>query len=88
MLPMIGMLPLLLGIGGALAYGEYQRKRGQDSSNASPTAAATSDDAKQKAQNIYNYNGMNDSTLGRTLFNTNQSSTEDTNPFKARALFK
>lgn len=64
------LLPMLLAAGGALAYGEWQRKRGQDSSNKTAAAATDSDDKKQRAQTIYNYNGMDDSTLGRTLFNT------------------
>jgi len=71
MLPFaLPFLPMLLAAGGALAYGEWQRKRGQDSSNTTASTAATTDDKKQRAQTIYNYNGLDDSTLGRTLFNT------------------
>jgi len=72
MLPFaLPFLPMLLAAGGALAYGEWQRKRGQDSSNTTPAATAASDaSVKDKVTNVYNYNGLDDSTLGRTLFNT------------------
>jgi len=92
MLPFaLPFLPMLLGLGGALAYGEWQRKRGQDSSSSTP--AATTDDAKTKIQTVYNYNRMNDSTVGRSLFNsptasTTGSPTDPTLANKKRMLFQ
>ncbi|MEI8127992.1 MAG: hypothetical protein WCG95_00110 [bacterium] len=90
---------LLGGITGALVgLAKLQRdtdgeNRDKDAANAAAAAAQnTSISAKDKIANIYNYNGLNDSTLGRTLFNTDPTKSADaTNPatqLKPRALFK
>lgn len=86
---MIPLLPLLALAGGALAYGEWQRKRGAKSSQdkASKDAASTSNNSeKTAAQNIYNYNGLSDSALGNTLFQEPNSSPAKV--YQKRNLFK
>ena len=73
---------LLAGLA-ALAGGYYLGKKNNDSNNSSTTTNTTTTDTasedKSKAQNVYNYNYLNDSNTGNTLF----SSKKKTN----RAIF-
>ena len=80
-------LPYVIATLGALAWGEHKRKQQSNKDATAMNAANASGDksAKEKITNVYNYNGLNNSNMGRTLFNT--GSTEQ-NPLQKRGLFQ
>lgn len=62
-----------LALAGIAGY-QYKKNKDKDKKNSSTSTTSTTDTetTTNKAQNIYNYNYLNDSNTGNTLFSSKQ----------------
>lgn len=68
---MIPLLPLALiaGLGATAAY-QYGKDKGKKKASVANSANISKQNENSVAQNVYNYNYLNDSNTGNTLFDS------------------
>lgn len=60
-----------LALAGLAGY-QYRKNKDKDKASSSTTSTTDTEKTENKAQNVYNYNYLNDSNTGNTLFSSKQ----------------